>query len=66
MIAIGSSLTVHPVAALPQLTLRAGGNLAIITESATPLDDRAAVKLTGDVVDELDALAVAVAAAAPN
>ena len=64
MIAIGSSLTVHPVAALPGLTLRAGGNLAIITESATPLDDRAAVKLTGDVVDELDALQVAVAAAA--
>jgi NAD-dependent protein deacetylase/lipoamidase len=64
MIAIGSSLTVHPVAALPELTLRAGGKLAIITESATPLDSRAAVKLTGDVVDELDALQVAVAAAA--
>jgi NAD-dependent deacetylase len=64
MIAIGSSLTVHPVAALPGLTLRAGGNLAIVTESATPLDDRAAVKLTGDVVDELDALQVPVAAAA--
>jgi NAD-dependent deacetylase len=63
MIAIGSSLTVHPVAALPGLTLRAGGKLAIITESDTPLDDRAAVKLTGDVVEELDALQVAVAAA---
>jgi NAD-dependent deacetylase len=66
MIAVGSSLTVHPVAALPELTLRAGGKLAIVTESATPLDDRAAVKLTGDVVDELDALQVAVAAAATN
>ena len=56
MICIGSSLLVHPAAGLPQLTLSAGGSVAIVTESETPLDDRAAVKLTGDVVDELDAL----------
>jgi len=61
MVCIGSSLTVHPAAGLPQLTLRAGGKLAIVTESATPLDDRAAVKLTGDVVVELDAVAAALA-----
>jgi NAD-dependent deacetylase len=47
---------------LPQLTLSAGGAVAIVTESPTPLDDRAAVKLTGDVVAELDAVALALAA----
>jgi NAD-dependent deacetylase len=56
MICIGSSLVVHPAAGLPRLTLRSGGQLAIVTESDTPLDDRAAVKLTGDVVSELGAL----------
>lgn len=59
MVCIGSSLTVHPAAGLPQLTLGSGGQVAIVTESATPLDDRAAVKLTGDVVAELDAVAAA-------
>jgi NAD-dependent deacetylase len=63
MICIGSSLTVHPAAGLPQLTLAAGGSVAIVTESATPLDDRAAVKLSGDVVAELEALQLALAAA---
>jgi NAD-dependent deacetylase len=56
IVCIGSSLTVHPAAGLPQLTLDAGGALAIVTESVTPLDDRAAVKLTGDVVAELEAV----------
>jgi NAD-dependent deacetylase len=63
MICIGSSLIVHPAAGLPQLTLRAGGSLAIVTEGETPLDDRAAVRLGGDVVAELDALARALPAA---
>lgn len=61
MLCIGSSLTVHPAAGLPQLTLRAGGKLAIVTESTTPLDEWAAVKLDGDVVAELDAVAAALA-----
>jgi NAD-dependent deacetylase len=61
MLCIGSSLTVHPAAGLPQLTLRSGGRLAIVTEGETPLDDAAAVKLTGDVVAELEAVAGALA-----
>ena len=61
MVCIGSSLIVHPAAGLPQLTLAAGGEVAIVTESATPLDDRAAVKLTGDVVAELEAVERALA-----
>ncbi len=56
MLCIGSSLEVHPVAGLPELTLQAGGSLAIITQSATPLDRLATVRLRGDVVEELTAL----------
>lgn len=63
MLCIGSSLTVHPAAGLPGLTLGAGGKVAIVTESETPLDERAAVKLTGDVVAELEAVAAVLAAA---
>ncbi|HEX2161440.1 MAG TPA: NAD-dependent deacylase [Thermoleophilaceae bacterium] len=59
MVCIGSSLTVHPAAGLPQLTLGSGGRIAIVTEGPTPLDDRAAVKLSGDVVAELEAVAEA-------
>jgi NAD-dependent deacetylase len=42
LLCIGSSLEVYPVAGLPELTLAAGGKLAIITQ--------------GHVVDELEAL----------
>jgi NAD-dependent deacetylase len=53
MIAIGSSLEVYPVASLPEVTLEAGGRLALVTQGPTPYDRRADVKLGGDVVDEL-------------
>jgi NAD-dependent deacetylase len=56
LICIGSSLEVHPVAGLPLLTLEAGGAVALITQGPTPLDDVASVRLSGDVVDELQAL----------
>jgi NAD-dependent deacetylase len=56
MLCIGSSLEVYPVAQLPAVTLAAGGQLAIITRGPTPLDSRAAVRLGGDLVDELDAV----------
>ncbi|MEJ7789838.1 MAG: NAD-dependent protein deacylase [Thermoleophilaceae bacterium] len=55
MICVGSSLTVYPVAGLPELTLAGGGKLAIVTEGATPYDSQAQVKLGGDVVLELEA-----------
>ena len=56
MVAIGSSLEVYPVASLPGVTLENGGCLALVTEGRTPYDADAEVKLTGDVVDELDAV----------
>jgi NAD-dependent deacetylase len=58
LLCIGSSLEVHPVAALPLLTLEAGGAVAIITHGETPIDGLAEVCLRGDVVDELSALLV--------
>ena len=56
MICIGSSLTVYPVAGLPELTRRGGGRLALVTTGETPYDTDAEVKLEGDVVRELDAV----------
>lgn len=56
MIAIGSSLVVHPVAGLPTITLRRDGQLALVTNGSTPYDDEAFVKLDGDVEDEMRSL----------
>ncbi|HEX5782687.1 MAG TPA: NAD-dependent protein deacylase [Solirubrobacteraceae bacterium] len=56
MLCIGSSLEVWPVAELPEITLNAGGAVAIVTQSATPYDGYAAVRLNGDVVDDLEAV----------
>jgi NAD-dependent deacetylase len=48
LIVIGSSLEVHPVAALPYETLKAGGALAIVNRDPTPLDDRSVLRLSGN------------------
>ena len=54
MLCIGSSLEVYPVAQLPEVTLAAGGRIAILTQGPTPFDGQAAVRCCGDVVDELE------------
>jgi NAD-dependent deacetylase len=59
MLCVGSSLVVHPVAGLPQLTLERGGRLAIVSKGETPYDDAAELKLTGELDEELDALVAA-------
>jgi len=59
MLCVGSSLAVHPVAGLPQLTLGRGGRLAIVTKGETPYDSAAELKLGGEVDEELDALVAA-------
>jgi NAD-dependent protein deacetylase/lipoamidase len=59
MVSIGSSLEVHPVAALPGLTLQGGGRLALVTVGPTPYDDEATLKLGGDVAEELGAVLAA-------
>jgi NAD-dependent deacetylase len=61
MLCIGSSLEVYPVAQLPLVTLAAGGEIAVLTQGATPLDARAAVRMGGDIVHELEAVLEALA-----
>jgi NAD-dependent deacetylase len=56
MLCIGSSLEVYPVAGLPELTLAAGGSVAILTQGPTPIDRFASLRLSGDVVSELEAV----------
>jgi NAD-dependent deacetylase len=59
MLCIGSSLEVYPVAELPAMTIAAGGRVAILTQGQTPYDSRAAVRMSGDVVAELEAVLAA-------
>jgi NAD-dependent deacetylase len=59
LLCVGSSLEVYPVAQLPELTLAAGGQVALVTKGPTPYDHRAAVKLDRDVVTELEAVLAA-------
>jgi NAD-dependent deacetylase len=59
MLCVGSSLEVYPVAQLPAMTLAAGGQIAVLTQGPTPYDSRAAVRMSGDVVDELEAVLAA-------
>jgi NAD-dependent deacetylase len=56
LLCVGSSLEVHPIAQLPGITRANGGAVALVTQGPTPWDGRAAVKLDGDVVAELEAL----------
>ena len=59
LLCIGSSLEVYPVAGLPELTLERGGRLAIVTRGETPFDRWAAVRLDGDVEEDLRAVVAA-------
>ena len=62
MLCVGSSLEVHPAAGLPDLCLRAGGRLALVTMGETRYDAMAEVRLRGDVADELEGVMAALAA----
>jgi len=59
MICVGSSLEVFPAAGLPELTLAAGGAVAVVTKGPTHYDGEAAVRLDGDVAEELPAVLAA-------
>ena len=59
LLCVGSSLEVFPVAGLPEVTLAAGGRVAVVTQGPTPYDSRAAVRLEGDVVEDLGAVLAA-------
>jgi NAD-dependent deacetylase len=59
LLCVGSSLEVFPVAELPMVTRTNGGRIAIATQGPTPYDHEAAVRLSGDVVADLEALVAA-------
>jgi NAD-dependent deacetylase len=59
LLVIGSSLEVHPIAALPGETLGAGGALAIVNRGGTPWDSRAELVLDAGAGETLRGLASA-------
>jgi NAD-dependent deacetylase len=60
LLVVGSSLEVHPVAALPGETIAAGGALAIVNRGGTPWDSRADLVLDAAAGETLRGLAAAV------
>jgi len=58
MLVLGTSLTVHPAASMPNYTLRTGGNIVIVNNMPTPLDGRALLHFDdlGTVFEELKSL----------
>ena len=59
LLVVGSSLEVHPVAALPGDTLAAGGVLAIVNHGGTPWDSSAELVLDAPAGETLCVLAAA-------
>jgi NAD-dependent protein deacetylase/lipoamidase len=66
LLVVGSSLEVHPVAALPGDTLSAGGALAIVNRGETPWDSRAELVLDAGAGEALRALATALGIVGPE
>jgi NAD-dependent deacetylase len=56
LLVVGSSLAVYPVAALPEDTLRTGGELAIVNAEPTPYDSRAAIAIHASAGETLGAV----------
>jgi len=63
MLVIGSSLLVAPVSQLPRVVLDNGGTLAILTESETPYDGVAQVRLNGKAAAQMQEALAALDAA---
>ena len=55
-IAIGTSLTVYPVAALPQIALQSGAGLIILNDGDTPYDGLATEKIAAKIGDVLPSI----------
>jgi len=58
-LAIGTSLTVYPVARLPEIALDAGARLVIVNAEPTPLDELAHAVIRGQAGEVLTALVAA-------
>ena len=61
-LAVGTSLTVYPVARLPEIALDAGARLVIVNAEPTPLDDLAHTVIRGQAGEVLTALVAAAVA----
>lgn len=61
-LAVGTSLSVYPVARLPELALAAGARLVIVNAEPTPMDDRAHAVLRGSAGKILTAIVDTLAA----
>jgi NAD-dependent deacetylase len=59
LLAVGSSLTVYPAAALVPLAKQAGARVVIVNGEPTPFDDLADVVLRGSISEVLPAIVVA-------
>jgi NAD-dependent deacetylase len=59
LLVVGSTLEVHPVAALPLETLGAGGRLAIVNKGPTPFDRDATVRIDAPAGETLAAVVAA-------
>jgi NAD-dependent deacetylase len=57
LLVVGSGLEVWPVSLLPDETVRAGGQVAIVNKGPTTFDDRAIAKIDGGAGETLAALA---------
>jgi NAD-dependent deacetylase len=66
LLVVGSSLEVHPVAALPAETVSAGGALAIVNRGSTPFDHLATVRIDAAAGETLAALAAALEVRRPR
>jgi NAD-dependent deacetylase len=55
MLVLGTSLTVYPVAGMPEITLRSGGSIVIVNDMETPLDRYAEMRFydLGEVFTQL-------------
>ena len=53
LLVVGSALEVYPVAGLPEETLAAGGELAIVNRGPTPYDTRATLRIDGSAGEVL-------------
>jgi NAD-dependent deacetylase len=57
LLVVGSTLEVYPVAGLPEETVSAGGELAIVNRGSTPFDRLATIRIDGGAGETLAGLA---------
>lgn len=57
LLVVGSTLEVHPVAGLPELTVASGGRVAIVSIGPTSFDRRAVLKLDASAGETLETVA---------